>query len=328
MSRSRHGFTLIELLVVIAIIAVLIGLLLPAVQKVREAAARAQCENNLKQWGTACHNYHGVYKRLPPALGFYSGLTPGSAFGGVAFHLLPYMEQENLYNSAAGPLGTNPNVNYPGNNNVYAQVVPPFVCPSDPSHNNGTVTIGGFTWGASSYGFNALLFTRENGLTYVSTAPGYAPNGKSYNPQGGMRISDIRDGTSNTILIAHRYALCTNASWPTGGSAWGYCAVAGVPLPPPMNSFNPLFPGIAISYFAAQPNGGTAIGTASYFQVQPTPFQGSCDPLRAASPHTGVMPVCLADGSVRGLSPSVSALTWWFALTPNGGEPLPNDWLE
>src|ERR1700674_1144010 len=92
-NRGRAGFTLIELLVVIAIIAILIGLLVPAVQKVREAAARLQCSNNLKQFGLACHNYHSTFGYLPPGGATYVGGTPPS----VQTIILPYVEQANLY---------------------------------------------------------------------------------------------------------------------------------------------------------------------------------------------------------------------------------------
>src|SRR3954454_10256562 len=101
-SHRRHrrpGFTLIELLVVIGIIAVLIGLLLPAVQRVRESANRAQCENNLKQIGLAAHLRHDTNHKLPPALGWYPGTTSG-AFGPAVFDLLPNLEQNNLFQSS------------------------------------------------------------------------------------------------------------------------------------------------------------------------------------------------------------------------------------
>jgi prepilin-type N-terminal cleavage/methylation domain-containing protein len=313
---QRHGFTLIELLVVIAIIAVLIGLLLPAVQQVRETANRAKCGNNLRQLGVAAHHYHDTQGHLPPGLGYFPTANNG-VFGTSWFHLLPYVEQDNLYKKALGP-GPFPPPNgpttlyYPGNNNVYSQPVKNFLCPSDPSVGpDGVVTVNGFPFGASCYAANAKVV---------------APNG----PQGQARIpADIPDGTSNTILHAEKYARCSNTTmapaFRDGGTAWAYCASPFFPfLPSPMNLPPRAFQsGFAIAAMAGQgaPN---AIGPGSKFQVQPT--EGNCDPTRAATAHTGGMLVGLADGSVRTLSPSMSGATWWAAVTPSGGEVLGSDW--
>jgi len=354
MRSRRQGFTLIELLVVIAIIAILIGLLVPAVQKVREAAARTQCFNNLKQWGLAVHNCNDTYKRLPPALGTFPGntLANGTAFGNGTFFLLAFIEQGTVYNATQGPLtvsGATFNVFYPGNNNMYQKPISVFTCPSDPGMSDGTVQLGGVTFGGASYGFNALVFSANNGITYTTTGTGYTVSG-SYDPAGKTRITGITDGTSNTILLAHRYAKCDSAAilgntalsaaFKYQGSAWGYCALSSPNLPAPMNSPpSPAYPGFGIGFFATTSpyntvGGLNAVGFASNFarspsQIQPSPFTGTtsvCDPFRAQTPHTSVMPVCLADGSVRGVSSGVSDTTWWFACTPTGGEVLGSDW--
>jgi prepilin-type N-terminal cleavage/methylation domain-containing protein len=302
-TNQRPGFTLIELLVSIAIIGVLIALLLPAVQAAREAARRANCANNLKQLALAAHNHHDTLGRLPPGIGF-TPFTDNGVWGQNLFHLLPFLEQDNLYHRALGPvqLPTGPITMYfSGNNNVFSQPVRTFLCPSDPSLGpGGVVPINGVPWGASCYGANSQVF---------SPIPG--------DPQGKTRLADITDGTSNTLLYAEKYARCTRTSMPLdGGSLWAYSVFPGLNLPPPMNPPpKPFRPAFAV---------GDAIGPGSKFQVRPSPT--NCDPTRAATAHPGGMLVGLADGSVRTLAPSMSGNTWWAAVTPAGEEVLGSDW--
>jgi prepilin-type N-terminal cleavage/methylation domain-containing protein len=335
MIRRRSAFTLIELLVVIAIIAILIGLLLPAVQKVREAAARIQCSNNLKQLGLATHNCNDTYSALPPALGTFPGPPSdprnNAAFGNGLFFFLPFIEQQNLYNASVGTLLGYTGVFCPLNNGIFTQPIKVFSCPSDPSQSNGVVQDpggNGFMWGVSNYAFNALIFSQDNGIIQ-DTPP--VPDGNSYSPYGAARIpASIPDGLSNTILVTEKYALCTNSVsqsifGPYGGSFWAYCALSSPQLPAPMQFPMPVYPGFEIGFF--QPySANTAVGPASKFQLQPTPYNGNCNPFVASSPHTAVILALLGDGSVRPITPGISPNTWWWACTPIGGEVLGSDW--
>lgn len=326
-STTRQGFTLVELLVVIAIIGILIALLLPAIQAAREAARRSQCTNNLKQLGLAALVHHDTFRYLPPGIGYYPFGSNG-VFGSYSFHLLPFLEESNLYDRSLGtapflaPVGPMM-VHFPGNNNVYSQPVPTFICPSDPSvEPGGVVVIDGVTWGASCYAPSALVSAKND----------FTQNPPVTNPQGRARISaDFSDGTSHTILHAEKYARCSNTNMPPpfqdGGTAWAYSTSPLFPWQPaPMTLPGKAFqPGFAIPAFVAR-GVPTAIGPESIFQVQPSPFEGNCDPTRASTSHPGGIVIGMVDGSARIMAASISGETWWAALTPSGDDLQGTDW--
>lgn len=291
---GRRAFTLIELLVVMAIIATLIGLLLPAVQKVREAAARIRCGNGLRQMGLAAHQAFEAGGALPPGIGFWPG---GRAYGTFHFHLLPYVEQGPLYERSL-----HGGVYFVGNNKVYEQPVAGYVCPADPSApaDRQAKDAVGNTWGVTSYAVNAQVVCRVE------------PTGVLSSPEGKARlIASFPDGASNTMLLTEKYAQCFNSSYPAGGNYWGYYFTGA--------NLQPYHPGCVVSW------NGYSVGPASKFLVQPRPYNGGCDPTMASSPHAGGIQIALADGSARFLSAGVSLYTWWYLCTPAGGEALPPD---
>jgi prepilin-type N-terminal cleavage/methylation domain-containing protein len=334
MVRPRHAFTLIELLVVIAIIAILIALLVPAVQKVREAAARAQCQNNLKQLGLALHNCHDAYRKMPPACGWYPDIPPsgvnadGQAYGIGFFHLLAFIEQGNVYKSSQGLVtinGRTGQIYFPGNNNVWQQVMVTAICPSDPGVQNGKVTIGGFTWGASSYAGNGLAFSRQQfspGTAPITVPPqtlsGYDDNAFNRIPR------DFADGTSNTVFLAEKYARCQKPSLGSGGDSgniWSFSNNTGVTTSP-MNAAILAHPGFNIGSSVYRNAPVLSLDANNRFQIQPTPFVGTssvCNPALASTPHSA-MNVCMVDGSVRSVSGSVTRDIWMAVCTPNIGE--------
>jgi prepilin-type N-terminal cleavage/methylation domain-containing protein/prepilin-type processing-associated H-X9-DG protein len=289
------AFTLIELLVVIAIIAILIGLLLPAVQKVREAAARLSCSNNLKQLGLATISWADNNEQLiPPACGWIpynkgAQNQNGQTFGTEMFHILPYIEQSAVFRG--GFNGTFTTVNVPDNGGK--DRIKTYVCPSDPSVGYAATVGWGSpapnnNWGQGdcSYACNFQVF----GLPMP-------------NSQGGQIYpASLRDGTSVTIFYAEKYAGCGGPS-PSGNMwAWGWDPSA-----------SPVY-------------AWTTTGAGAKWQQQPTPWQTNCNPTIASSPHTGGMNVGLADGSCRFLSQGMSGNTFWLANTPADSLPMPTDW--
>ena len=200
--NSRPGFTLIELLVVIAIIAILIGLLLPAVQKVRAAAARLKCKNNLKQIGLALHNHHDRIGHLPP--GYSSRVAAdGSDLGpgwGWASHLLPDLEQDNVFRQISFPT----DVIAPAHSGPRTQVLSVFLCPSDDA-------IGTFTTATVPVTLAHANYVGVFGTNEMEDDPG-AGNG-SFMRNRRIRFGDVTDGLSNTFVVGERSSDIAKATW-------------------------------------------------------------------------------------------------------------------
>jgi type II secretory pathway pseudopilin PulG len=302
------------LLVVIAIIAILIALLVPAVQKVREAAARTQCSNNLKQIVLAtisCADANN--KLLPPGLGLYPfrDVHAGNSHGGLLFHILPFLEQDADYKQSynPGPPGEARNGGLPCYDSWNAQNFanpPSYICPSDP-----TSTEGWATNTKTSYAYNGQVFP----LAY--------PWGWG---QGSVRFpSYITDGTSNTQFYTEKeVASCGKTTYNGGWSMdsgynvwpdWGPC-IASTEGGQPVTGPDVLF--------LSEPSGNCTPG--SPLSQPGCPGNGCGIGDRANSPHTAGINAAMGDGSVRFVSPGVSWQTYAASFTPRGREILGPDW--
>jgi prepilin-type N-terminal cleavage/methylation domain-containing protein/prepilin-type processing-associated H-X9-DG protein len=361
--KRRQGFTLIELLVVIAIIAILIALLVPAVQKVREAAARTQCQNNAKQIGLGLHNYHDNFKRFPPASQVPyalqnddSNLDMRLPFGpNWAVMILTFVEQGALYNQA------NPG-SYPGISPVphvrnfagagalsgidlswraiRGATVPIYQCPSDsnnqlPYNDPGNTAPQPPGWARGNYGVTAGYEDYDHvsgGASYTTSQKG-PMRGVVSSPvmsgNFGCRLTDIRDGTANTIMVAELRSgispLDPRGTWALGFPSASIVNAGRAPYNPTPNN-------------ALGDSGSDGDEIQNCFKFW-YPQIGSRDHMgcindsgsimtsgMSRSMHIGGVNCCMCDGSVQFIRDSISEFTWGLLLSKNDGFAIPSDW--
>ncbi len=317
LQKSRVGFTLIELLVVIAIIAILIALLVPAVQKVREAAARLQCTNNLKQIGLGLHNHHDTFKNLP------SNIRP-SAVSTVrvrwATYLLPYIEQANIYR------GINQSLNWhePANLPYTSQRLSVHECPSAP---NGTIVDGAPDTGWTNivangdyggfYGVSPELVT----LGLVDASSGGLSNG-AVSKTVKLRFGDFTDGLSNTLHITESAGrpniyrlgkIAVTASGANRVNGGGWCR--------PASELNVLRGSSADGLSFPGPN-AINVTNGEILGTYPHPYYNTDGTSQIYGFHTGGVNALFVDGSVQFLSQTTNIRTLAALISRNSGEPV------
>jgi prepilin-type N-terminal cleavage/methylation domain-containing protein len=289
--RPRRGFTLVELLVVIAIIGILIGLLLPAVQKIREAANLLSCKNNLKQIGLALHNHNDTLGSFP--VGYYDPtrwpqLDNGPGWGWGAF-LLPFLEQDNLYRQINFKL----DVGDPANADVRTTFLKIYACPSNDLITRFTVTDGG----SNSWDLAHGSYVACNGNDGVDDFTTPAHTGPFLRSIKGFRATDITDGLSNTMFVGDRTSRLSYSTW-VGG---------------PTGALNP---------FLLAPGNFGAEMTMLMCHAGPTGpnSPGVFDADSTSSPHRLGVPFVFGDASVHFLSNSININTWMALATRDGGD--------
>jgi prepilin-type N-terminal cleavage/methylation domain-containing protein len=333
LNLSRSAFTLIELLVVIAIIAILIGLLLPAVQKVREAAARSKCSNNIKQLALACHSYADVNQGLPPAMVVLNGanwnnptVQTGNTFGpSWVILILPYIEQGPLYNQVSTNIT---NYQSAGTDTGWMAIrgvtIPTMICPSDPNNTNQySGGLGG--WARGNYAANmGPLFPSYagSGFNGASSSSNFSLQGQgpmwftSRAPHRCQGIQQITDGSSNTIMIGELRAGTVTTD-PRGVWALGHVGSATV---------GGYANGDDLTINASNSGADDVQG------CQDNPQQGmgcwaSCPSQQQTlrSQHTAGAMAGFGDGSVRFLRNSLSTQSLYQLGSGNDGAPLQGD---